>query len=58
VTSTNLLDRKYRQGEYNYVSDFHSQPFATLAPARHFTAGEPRSIAATFSLFFGGEKGS
>jgi hypothetical protein len=55
VTSTNLAGRKYRQGEYNYVSDFHSQPFATLAPARHFTAGEPRAVYATFSLFFGGQ---
>lgn len=44
LRATNLLDRRYRLGEYNDVSDFHSQPQPTLAVARQFTAGAPRSV--------------
>ena len=51
---TNLLDRRYRLGEYNFVSDFRSEPQPTLVPVRHFTAGAPRAIFATFSVSFGG----
>ena len=29
-TCTNLFDSRYRLGEYNYASDFHSAPFPTL----------------------------
>ena len=50
----NLFDRKYRLGEYNYESDFHSQPAPTLTPDRHFTAGAPRGIFLTLSTRFGG----
>ena len=32
------LDTQYRLGEYNYASDFGSQPFPTLVPMRHFSA--------------------
>ena len=38
VQSTNLLNTQQRLGEYNYSSDFHSQPQPTLVPARTFTA--------------------
>jgi hypothetical protein len=51
---TNLLDRKYRLGEYNYASDFHSEAEPTLVPVRHFTAGAPRGVFATLSATFGG----
>jgi hypothetical protein len=51
---TNLLDRRYRLGEYNFVSDFRSDPQPTLVPMRHFTAGAPRGVFATFSVTFGG----
>ncbi len=54
VTTTNLLDAKYRLGEYNYASDFHSQPQPTLVPARMFSAGAPRGIFGTFAINFGG----
>ncbi|HEU4408563.1 MAG TPA: TonB family protein [Polyangiaceae bacterium] len=47
---TNLLDRRYRLAEFNYASDFRSQPFPTLTPARHFNAGEPRAFYATLTL--------
>ena len=53
-SATNLLDTQYRLGEYNYASDFHSQPQPTLVPERTFTAGAPRGIFATFAINFGG----
>jgi hypothetical protein len=54
VLSTNLLNAQYRLGEFNYASDFHSQPHPTLVPERHFTAGAPRGIFGTFQINFGG----
>ena len=44
VKASNLLDTRYRLGEYNYRSDFHSQDEPTLTVARHFTAGAPRIV--------------
>jgi hypothetical protein len=44
VKASNLLDTRYRLGEYNYRSDFQSQAGPTLTVARHFTAGAPRSV--------------
>ena len=52
LSSQNLLDRRYRLGEFNYVSDFRSQPFPTLVAGRHFTAGAPRTIFLTLSINF------
>ena len=54
VSAQNLLDTKYRLGEYNYASDFHSQPFPTLVPVRHFSAGAPRMLMFTVALNYGG----
>lgn len=52
VTSTNLLDRRYRLGEFNYTSSFRTAGYLpTQVPARHFNAGEPRAIYGTFTLF-------
>jgi TonB family protein len=53
---TNLLNRRYRLGEYNYTSDFRrleDQP--TLVPMRHFSAGPPRMFFVTLAITFGGE---
>jgi iron complex outermembrane receptor protein len=44
LKGSNLLDNRYRLGEYNYASDFHSQGEPTLTVARHFVAGAPRTI--------------
>jgi TonB family protein len=44
LSGENLLDRRYRLGEYNFASDFHSQNEPTLAIARSFTAGAPRTL--------------
>ncbi|MGB8295968.1 MAG: TonB-dependent receptor plug domain-containing protein, partial [Polyangia bacterium] len=52
--ATNLLDTQYRLGEYNYASDFHSQPQPTLVPDRTFTAGPPRAWFLTLGFNFGG----
>jgi TonB family protein len=57
VSATNLFNRRYRLGEYNYVSDFHSDPnLPTLVPTRHFSAGAPRALFLSISVNLGGEK--
>ena len=53
-TATNLLGKRYRLGEYNYASDFHTQGQATLVPMRHFSAGAPRAFFVSFAATFGG----
>jgi len=52
---TNLFDARYRAAEFNYVSDFRSQPLPTLVPARHFAAGAPRQVFLSFAITLGGE---
>jgi len=54
LSVTNLLDARYRLGEYNYASDFHSQPAPTLVPTRTFTAGAPRIVMLTLEVLVGG----
>ncbi len=55
LMSTNLLDTKYRLGEYNYASNFNpAQVPPTLVPQRMFSAGAPRGVFATFAVNFGG----
>jgi iron complex outermembrane recepter protein len=54
LTATNLLDAQYRLGEFNFTSDFHSQPAPTLVPVRHFTAGAPRQLMLTLQVLLGG----
>ncbi len=53
IQATNLLNRQYRLGEYNYASDFHSQEAPSLSPVRHFSAGPPRAIFATLGITWG-----
>jgi TonB family protein len=54
LTVANLLDARYRLGEYNYPSDWHTEPQPTLVPMRQFTAGAPRAFYLTFGINFGG----
>ena len=55
LVAQNLLDSRYRLGEYNYASDFHKLlPEPTLAPERSFTAGAPRTIMLSLSATLGG----
>jgi iron complex outermembrane recepter protein len=54
LIGTNILGRQYWLGEYNYVSDFRSQPYPTRVASRHGTAGEPRAVYATLTVTLGG----
>ncbi len=54
VSAQNLFNAKYKLGEYNYASDFHSQPAPTLAPERSFTAGAPQQVMLSLSATLGG----
>jgi iron complex outermembrane receptor protein len=51
---TNLLDTKYRLGEFNFDSNFQQGVPPTLVPARLFSAGAPRGIFGTLTINFGG----
>ncbi len=50
----NIFDSRYKLGEYNYASDFHSAPAPTLAPERSFTAGAPQILLLSLSATLGG----
>ena len=52
VNVWNLFNRQYAQSEFFYASDFHARPYATLAPASHFTAAAPRTYLLTLALIF------
>jgi iron complex outermembrane recepter protein len=54
LASTNLLGAQYRLGEYDFASDFRSQPQPTLVPEREFTAGAPRAVFVTLGINLGG----
>jgi hypothetical protein len=57
LSATNVLDRQYRLGEYNYASYFPINGVPenpTLVPVRHFTAGAPRELLLTFGVRLGG----
>jgi iron complex outermembrane recepter protein len=53
LTATNLLDRKYRLGEYNFASTFDPNTAPNLVPMRQFSAGAPRGIFGSFAIHFG-----
>jgi len=53
LLSTNLLDSRYRLGEYDYASDFRSGAQPTLVPERAFTAGAPRGVFLSLGINFG-----
>ena len=53
LAAQNVLDARYRLGEYNYASDFGSQSFPTLVPVRHFAAGPPRTLLLSVTLNYG-----
>ena len=54
LSATNLLDTKYRLGEFNDVSDYRSQSQPTTTPARAFIAGPPLGVFASLAVNFGG----
>jgi len=53
---TNLSNRRYRLGEYNYASYFAGPGgLPTLVPVRHFAAGAPRMVFLSLTIDFGEE---
>lgn len=51
LIAENVLDARYRQQEFNYVSNFDGpDAFPSLIPERHFAAGAPRLIRATLTV--------
>ena len=48
----NLTNRQYALSQFYYASDFHSRPYATLAPAAAFTAAAPRTFYFTLAFLF------
>ena len=40
----NLLDVRWRDGEFEFASKWDASPTASVLPARQFTAGAPRSV--------------
>jgi hypothetical protein len=46
----NLLDTRWRDGEFVYSSRFDPDSAASLVPARHFTAGPPRQASLTLEI--------
>ncbi len=49
---TNVLDADWFDGEFVYASSFARGAAPDLLPARHITAGAPRSFLISLSLFF------
>ena len=51
VSVENLLDARWREAEFNYVSNFRGPDApASLLATRHFSAGAPRMALVTFTL--------
>lgn len=46
----NVLDARWRDGEFVYSSRFDPDSAASLVPARHFTAGPPRQASLTLEV--------
>ncbi len=46
----NLLDARWRDGEFVYSSRFDPESVPSLVPARHFTAGSPRMASLTLEV--------
>ena len=46
----NLLDARWRDGEFVYPSNFDRPDGASRVPVRHFTAGRPLSLQATLTV--------
>ena len=52
IEGRNLLDREYRQAEFNYASNFRGPTIpGSRTPERHFVAGEPLFVGASVTVF-------
>ena len=50
VDAQNLFDSRWRDGEFVFPSNWNPGAAPSLLPARHFTAGAPRTVAATLEV--------
>lgn len=48
----NLLGAAYAATEYSFVSDWANRSAPSLLPARHFSAGPPRTVVGSVALHF------
>ncbi len=48
----NLLDRRYAANEFSFVSNWGRQELPSLVPARHMSAGAPRTLLGTVTVRF------
>ncbi|MDY7228164.1 TonB-dependent receptor [Hyalangium rubrum] len=52
LTVENLLDASWREAEFNYVSNFRGPDApASLLATRHFSAGAPRTVRGTLTVY-------
>ncbi|WP_224246271.1 TonB family protein [Hyalangium gracile] len=52
LTVENLLDARWREAEFNYVSNFRGPDApASLLATRHFSAGAPRTVRGTLTVY-------
>lgn len=53
VVVDNLFDARWREAEFNYVSNFRGPEAApSLVATRHFSAGAPRMVRGTLTLYW------
>jgi iron complex outermembrane receptor protein len=50
VEGANLLNLRYRDGEFVYASDFDPSGATSMIPTRHFTAGQPLTVQGTLTV--------
>jgi len=51
VDAFNLLDARYAETEYAFVSNWQTTAVPSRLPARHITAGAPRAVLASVTLY-------
>jgi hypothetical protein len=49
--SMNLLGARYADTEYAFVSNWQTSAVPSRVPARHITAGAPRTVLASVTLY-------
>ena len=51
IDGFNLLDARYADTEYAFVSNWQTSAVPSRVPARHITAGAPRAVLASVTLY-------
>ncbi|MEZ4405079.1 MAG: TonB-dependent receptor [Polyangiales bacterium] len=50
VQARNVTDARWRDGVFNYVSNFNRDATTSFVPAEHFTAGRPFTLLSTLTV--------